>query len=227
MLTAAVGQDQTNRRADVRLVKRLLQKNGVPLAHPTSDDMDRATIEAIRAYQSAHAILPATGVVKPRDRTVRRLWPVRYGDPAGRGVRGTDVHGSGAFGAERNGRTHDGTDYITKPGQNVYAPMSGIVDGIVPPYDRGIDSDVLSGLAIVGSDGSECIVFYIRPAKDVMGMLVRAGRTVIGVALTLQRRYEEITDHVHVRIHDPNGRPVDPTTRILPFAPDAPWHWAV
>jgi len=46
-------------------------------------------------------------------------------NPTGKGIRGTDKHGSGWFGASRGNRIHTGADFICVPGQDISAPFDG------------------------------------------------------------------------------------------------------
>ena len=211
MISDTVGAGGRNRSQDVITVKRILVQNGVNVAQPNAGVMDEPTIAAIRAFQREHGIAPDTGRIAPRDRTLIALWPVVYANPTGRAVRGTDGFGSGAFGASRGSRRHDGTDYVTVPPQDVTSPMSGRVTTISAPYR---DNNDLLGVQIEASNGTLSWVWYIAPARGVVGSLVRAGQTVIGTAQSLQGRYRGITDHVHVRIRRADGTAVDPATLI-------------
>ena len=74
---------------------------------------------------------------------------------------------------------------------------------------------VLSGVEIIASDGTRCWVWYMQPSVNIVGTVVKAGTSVIGIAKTLKNRYKDgITDHVHVRIHSRNGAKINPTTVI-------------
>ena len=143
------------------------------------------------------------------------MWPIAYGKPTGLAVRGVDAYGAGQHGASRGARVHDGTDYISTPGLQIKAPISGKVTKISKPYSSGIDATVLSGVEIEGSDGTKCWVWYIQPSINIVGTVVKAGSSIIGSARTLKNRYKNgITDHVHVRIHTRNGLKVNPSTVI-------------
>jgi len=153
--------------------------------------------------------------IDPYGATIKAMWPVAYGKPTGLAIRGTDAYGSGQYGASRGTRSHDGADYISTPGLQVKAPLSGKVTNISKPYSSGIDAMVLSGVEIVASDGTTCWIWYIQLSVNLVGTVVKAGVSVIGTAKTLKNRYKNgITDHVHVRIHTRQGAKVDPTTLI-------------
>jgi len=122
------------------------------------------------------------GRIEPYGTTIKKMWPVAYGKPTGLAVRGTDAYGSGHHGASRGTRTHDGADYQSTPGQRVKAPLSGKVTKISKPYSSGIDAMVLSGVEIVASDGTTCWVWYIQPTANIVGSVVKAGSSIIGIA---------------------------------------------
>ena len=73
----------------------------------------------------------------------------------------------------------------------------------------------LSGVEIVASDGTKCWVWYMQPSVDIVGTVVKAGSSIIGIDKTLKNRYKNgITDHVHVRIHTRTGTKVNPAIVI-------------
>lgn len=172
------------------------------------------TLQSIKVVQKAYS-LKIDAVVSPFGATLKALWPVLFGKPTGYGIRGKDSYGEGYHGASRGSRVHDGTDYVSVPGQKVKAPMSGVVTKISRPYRSGIDAFTLSGVEILASDGSKSWVWYIQPGSNIVGCVVKAGMSVLGIATTLTNRYTNgITDHVHLRIHDANGNKVNPATVI-------------
>ncbi|MCF6283395.1 MAG: M23 family metallopeptidase [Candidatus Polarisedimenticolaceae bacterium] len=154
-------------------------------------------------------------MIDPYGSTIKHIWPVKFAKPTGLGIRGIDTYGAGKYGAPRGRRVHDGVDYKSTAGQNVKAPLSGVVEKISRPYSAGIDAKVLSGIKIVASDGTKCWVWYIQPSANIVGSVVEAGTSVIGIAKTLKNRYKKgITDHVHVRVHAKNGTKINPVTVI-------------
>jgi hypothetical protein len=132
-------------------------------------------------------------------------------NPSGKAVRGTDVFGSGAFDASRDGgsRRHAGADYLAEAGQTIVAPISGYVTKIGYAY-AGDDFRYveLTNKAL----GYVARVFYIRPEVAV-GDAVHLGDR-LGVAESLQPRYAGISDHVHLELYDARERTVNPTALI-------------
>jgi murein DD-endopeptidase MepM/ murein hydrolase activator NlpD len=132
-------------------------------------------------------------------------------NPTGGETRGHDAYGDGAFGASRDGgdRHHEGVDYVAQAGQDVVAPISGYVTRIGYPY--GNDSKLryveISNPALHYTARA----FYVAPTVQE-GDAVQLGE-VIGKAESLQRRYNGITDHVHLEIVRA-GRHLDAATLI-------------
>lgn len=133
-------------------------------------------------------------------------------NPTGQLARTEDAYGSGAYGASRDGghRHHAGVDYIAEAGQVVVAPISGYVTKI--GYAYGNDSSLkyveISNPALRYTART----FYVRPTV-LIGETVAVGDP-IGKAASLQRRYDGITDHVHLEIINKAGRRLDATKLI-------------
>lgn len=136
-------------------------------------------------------------------------------NPTGNGIRGCDIHGCGEFGASRIHGSHRGTDYIaglgsTGTGQDILAVRGGMVSKIGYPYWDDLSYRYVE---ITTLDGYRIREFYVSPIDGLKrGSLVEAGQ-VIGTYQSLQRRYPEITDHVHVEIMK-NGKHIDPALLI-------------
>jgi hypothetical protein len=90
---------------------------------------------------------------------------------------------------------HSGTDYICEPGQNVYAPISGLVVREALPYS----AESFSGLIIM-SPSMEIALFYMEPDKALIGTQVFEGQ-IIGEAQDITQKYPGITPHVHMQIN--------------------------
>lgn len=115
--------------------------------------------------------------------------------PTGHGVRGMDLHGSGAYHAPRKGaRLHGGLDFCSLPGQVVVSPINGRVIREARPYVTG----ELSGVLIEGKHVSVKL-FYLLPDAAPYGREITQGER-IGIAQSLQGRYPGITNHIHLEI---------------------------
>lgn len=122
--------------------------------------------------------------------------------------RGNDNWGSGAFGASRGGRTHNGVDLLAEEHEHILATISGKVTKIGYTY-----ADDLSYRYIqISKDGYDFRVFYIRPTVEE-GQIVDKDES-IGVVQDLGKRYEGIPNHVHFEIKK-GGEYIDPTPVIL------------
>lgn len=135
-----------------------------------------------------------------------------FANPTGGAPRGHDAFGDGFFHASRDGghRAHEGVDYDASPGQPVVAPISGYVSKIGFAYPGNtrlkyveIDNPALKLTARA---------LYVDPEVHE-GDSVQLGQE-IGTALSLQRRYPGITNHVHLEIAEA-GRKIDAQSVIL------------
>ncbi len=218
MLSNSVGNKGINRSDDVKTVQQIINlRDDLRKELPklvVDGKFGSKTQAGIDQIQSSFMQKP-DGRIDPYGRTIKKMWPIAYGKPTGLAIRGTDSYGEGHHGASRGSRVHDGTDYNSRPGQHVKAPLSGKVTKISKPYSSGIDAMVLSGVEIEASDGTKCWVWYMQPSVNIVGTVVKAGSSIMGIAKTLKNRYKNgITDHVHVRIHTRFGIKVNPSTVI-------------
>jgi murein DD-endopeptidase MepM/ murein hydrolase activator NlpD len=113
-------------------------------------------------------------------------------------LRGFDIQGSGAFGAPRGNRTHNGIDIACMKGSKVLVANDGVVTKLGYPYNP---TDAKKGhlrYVQVTCDGYDERYFYIKPMV-IVGSHVKAG-TVIGEVQGLTNIYEGITDHYHFEV---------------------------
>jgi murein DD-endopeptidase MepM/ murein hydrolase activator NlpD len=139
-----------------------------------------------------------------------------FSNPTHGGVRGIDAFGSGNFGAVRDAgkRRHHGVDYVSEPGAEVLAPLSGKVTRIGFAYSGRED---LQYVELVNPETQvSARVLYVGPTV-AEGDLVSAG-DALGVAQDLTGRYPGITNHVHVEMRDAQRRWLDASEQ-LPSAP--------
>jgi peptidoglycan LD-endopeptidase LytH len=139
-----------------------------------------------------------------------------FSNPTRGGVRGMDAFGSGNFGAVRDAgkRRHHGVDYVSQPGAEVLAPLSGKITRIGFAYSGRED---LQYVEVVNPETHlTARVLYVSPTV-AEGDLVSAG-DALGVAQDLTDRYPGITNHVHVEMRDAQRRWIDASEQ-LPSAP--------
>jgi murein DD-endopeptidase MepM/ murein hydrolase activator NlpD len=136
-------------------------------------------------------------------------------------IRGRDGYGTGHFGADRVGPDgkhypHKGIDVVAKPGQPVYSPVGGTIEG--PPFDpyrsRKASRGIYEGVTIRTDDGHRVRIMYVN-SHVRSGTRVESG-TPIGTAQDLSKVYPPrkggtMTNHVHIDIKkgdtfkDPTG----------------------
>lgn len=128
-------------------------------------------------------------------------------------IRGTDLWGSGNFGASRDGgrRVHHGTDYVATAGDPVRAPFAGTVTRIGYAYRN---ERTLRFVQVRNPATSQtAMLLYVSPVV-AEGDTVSAGET-LGFAQSLAERYPFITNHVHVELRDEQGRLLN-ASAVLP-----------
>ncbi len=124
--------------------------------------------------------------------------------PTGHGVRGQDKWGSGLFGVSR-GRSkdpHRGCDFICVPGQDIVAPVKGVILRLKYPYAESVDGVLFGGILMQGA-GYRITMFYFDPIKELVTMEVEQG-DLIGHAQDLRVKYPKIIPHVHLHFDSIN-----------------------
>jgi murein DD-endopeptidase MepM/ murein hydrolase activator NlpD len=105
-------------------------------------------------------------------------------------------------------RIHAATDYLVKPGTEIYATMSGTVARI-----DGRTETNFPIVTIEAFDGTQSRILYVDPDASIKkGAKVVAGETKIGNAADLSKapEYKGVPNHVHVDYTDREGRRFDP-----------------
>lgn len=118
--------------------------------------------------------------------------------------RGTDSHGSGAFGASRGSRKHNGIDFSAQPNSRVHSVCAGEVTKLGYPYSDDLGYRYIQ---ITDTDGYDVRYFYVRPLVvdgDHVGF-----DEAIGFVQDLDQRYKGITPHIHFEVKK-DGEFVDP-----------------
>lgn len=131
-------------------------------------------------------------------------------NPTGLGMR-NDIGGLGYFGAPRGGRLHYGIDFSSVDGQQIIAPISGII--IYSSYlnDYGILTPVAT---IVPTDTNlsfnKAQILYVNPIGENRRSVTQGD--VIGQSVNLQSLGypNTVGPHVHFQLKQ-NNIPIDPT----------------
>lgn len=140
----------------------------------------------------------------------------RWVNPTLGKIRGQDGYGCGAFKTcSRSYGGHQGGDYESIAGQDVYAVTDGTITNIAPFTSNDLS---LMYVKILTDSGDEVRIAYIGSLSVRKGDSVLAGE-IIGKAMSLQyayppRRQGKMTDHVHVDIKDRFGKTINPNDRI-------------
>ena len=124
--------------------------------------------------------------------------------PTGLGIRDTDKWGSGAFGAGRGKRKHQGADFMCQPCQNVWFPFeSGYIVRVTMPY---VNDSEFFGCQLIGQDNLNhytAKMFYMLPDMNLIINEVRLKRgAVIGTAQNIALKYPGMIPHIHLQISD-------------------------
>lgn len=129
--------------------------------------------------------------------------------------------GGGGFLTDRLDKTqlrfYGGADYLTKPGEPVYATIDGWVEMRKDPRKE------FQGLILRNKEGYRVSIYFVELTPEIDKALadkshyeVKAGETVLGKAEDLHPVYPpEVPNHVHVIMSDPKGNPIDPSGKIL------------
>jgi hypothetical protein len=114
-------------------------------------------------------------------------------------------------------RFYGGSDYLTKPGDPIYATIDGWVEMRKHPRKE------FEGVLLRNEEGYRVSIYFVELAPEIETALkdnkryeVKAGETVLGKAEDLHPTYPpEVPNHVHVVMSDPKGNPIDPSGKIL------------
>ena len=114
--------------------------------------------------------------------------------------RGRDAWGSGAFGASRGSRDHNGIDYHVVRGTKICSLTDGRVTKLGYPYGDDLSYRYVE---VTDAGGFRHRYFYVEPTIG-LGEMVDRG-TVIGLAQDIKARYDDnpqrqMRNHVHYEV---------------------------
>ncbi|MDY6994789.1 MAG: M23 family metallopeptidase [Pseudomonadota bacterium] len=142
-------------------------------------------------------------------------------------IRGTDCQGSGAYGASRGNRTHEGIDIVAKVGAQVCSPIDGTLTRKAYPYAKDLK---YTGVLLTGTGkhkGYTIKIFYMNVWNEVIGQEVTMGETILGTVQDIAAKYPcqkgKMTNHIHVEVRK-NGGLIDPT-HIITWQSPTPSAW--
>lgn len=131
--------------------------------------------------------------------------------------RATDAQGSGAYGAPRGARTHNGIDLACYPGSAICAIRPGSVTKIGYPYQpNDPDKSHFRYVQITDPAGYRLRYFYVTPCVNINDV-IHVGQ-IIGYTQRLSDVYPGITDHVHFEVMRNPGEYLDPRNFLTGMA---------
>ena len=121
--------------------------------------------------------------------------------------RGIDSYGSGAFGAKRGSRKHNGIDFKAPAGASLLSPVAGEVSKLGYPYADDLSYRYVE---ITTKCGRQHRLFYVEPTV-LIGEKIAVGES-IGLVQDIAARYNEylMTNHVHYEIKTGLGEFINP-----------------
>lgn len=130
-------------------------------------------------------------------------------------LRGNDPTGHGNFGASRGLRTHNGTDYVAEPNENIYACISGSVR-IGNVYETTKEGKPKMKLVEIKNSQDKVKQMYVSSLLST-GDTIEEG-DLIGFAQDISDYHHEegeqkMINHCHVSVWR-NGKLIDPETVI-------------
>lgn len=122
-------------------------------------------------------------------------------------IRPLDKFGSGAFGASRGNRKHQGIDIIVTENEPIKAPFDLSFKRVTQPYK---DDNVYKG-GVYDSELGELKIFYMKPLTDKK--TYKQG-DIIGFAQNIAKKYgPEMHPHIHIELRK-NGKLLNPTDYV-------------
>ena len=120
-----------------------------------------------------------------------------------------DNWGSGAYGASRGDRTHNGIDYACPPGTSILAPCDGVVTKLGYPYGDDLSFRYVQ---ITRANGEKWRIFYVEPSVELNQQVYEGD--IVGKSQALGNRYDKITEHIHLEVKDMQGNYHNPEELI-------------
>ena len=177
----------------------------------SADDIDPRRGRSTGDEDETRFAQPAAGRTERRESTTSPFAPPANAvSPILNPEMRNDEAGKGWFGAPRQGgKKHKGVDLLAPPGAPVLSPVDGLIKRIGDPY---LPTNRLHGkfnsVWIALPNGSTIRMFYVAPTVKE-GDTVKGGQR-IGIMQDRAAQTRDMENHVHVQVHDPRGKVVDP-----------------
>ncbi len=128
-------------------------------------------------------------------------------------LRGNDPTGNGWFGAKRGKKLHRGVDYLTIPGENIFAVASGRIR-VGNVYENSTEMKLVEIKGKQDVHNVKAKQMYVLPYVKT-GDYVKKGQ-IIGVAQDIANFHnsEEMENHMHLTVWK-NGLLTDPEPIVI------------
>ena len=112
-------------------------------------------------------------------------------------LRGNDPTGHGYYGAKRGNRKHKGVDLVTKPDDDVFSPISGVITKIGYPYA----GNMIMRYIEITNDIYRIRIMYCQPYKiSVNDRVFEGGK--IGEAQDIAAYWSsKMKNHIHIECY--------------------------
>lgn len=112
-------------------------------------------------------------------------------------LRGDDPTGHGNYGAKRGTRKHKGLDLVTKPDEDVFAPISGQITKLGYPYSGNLEFRYVE----ITNDVYRVRIMYCKPINLYKNQRVFEGQK-IGEAQDIAGYWNpRMKNHIHLEVY--------------------------
>ncbi len=127
-------------------------------------------------------------------------------------LRGDDPTGHGYYGAKRGNRKHKGVDLVTKAGESIKAPISGVITKIGYPYANALQFRYVD----IQSDIYRFRIMYCQPIDGIyVGIRVFEGQEIAKAQDIAGYWNPKMLNHIHIELYK-HGLLTDPEPLLLP-----------
>lgn len=120
-------------------------------------------------------------------------------------LRGNDPTGHGYFGAKRGNRKHKGLDLVTKPREDVFSPINGVITKLGYPYANNLDFRYVE----ITNDIYRVRIMYCKPINIYVHQRIFEGQK-IGEAQDIASYWNpKMKNHIHLEVYK-HGLLTDP-----------------
>lgn len=130
-------------------------------------------------------------------------------------LRGHDHFGSGAYGAPRGTRTHNGADIVFRAGSEVRTPFECKVTREGQVYGDDTKYKLIELIGTKGYfKGYKMKIMYCKSTTNINPDLILQQHTPIGVCQDIASKYntdtKKMKNHLHIEMWDSNNKRINP-----------------